>query len=400
VSDRIGVIGGGIVGLAVARELLRVRPGSHVTVLEKEVQVGQHQTGHNSGVVHAGLYYKPGSLKATLCRRGVGLLKDFCAHHRLPYDECGKLVVALNEDEAVRLRAIYERASANGVPGLRLVESAAIREIEPHAGGMLAIHSAHTAIVDFAAVARRIADEIRGQGATVRCGFEVNAIRQGSDVIVESPTERLHFDVLVICAGLQGDRLAKRAGHDDSLRIIPFRGEYYRLIPERTALVRGLIYPVPDPRLPFLGVHFTRRIGGAVDIGPNAVLALAREGYRRRDVNLHDLADIVGWPGFWRVAARYWRTALSEIAGSLSKGWFVSLASRYVPELTADDVVPAPAGVRAQAVDRAGNLVDDFALERRGSIVAVRNAPSPAATSSLAIAEYVCSVLFGPDVAR
>jgi L-2-hydroxyglutarate oxidase LhgO len=392
--DRTGIIGGGIVGLAVARQLLRDRPGSQITVLEKEADVARHQTGHNSGVAHAGLYYKPGSLKATLCRRGVGLLKDFCAHHRLPYEECGKLVVALNEEEAVRLRAIYERASTNGVPGLRLLERGALREIEPHAQGLLAIHSPHTAIVDFVAVARTMAREIQDQGGIVRCSFPVTSIHQGADVVVESGTDRMHFDRVVICAGLQSDRVARLAGHDDNPRVIPFRGEYYKLVPGRADLVRGLIYPVPDPRLPFLGVHFTRRVDGSVDVGPNAVLALAREGYRWRDVNAADVAEIVAWPGFWRVALRYWRTGISEIIGSVSKEAFVKLARAYVPEVTADDVVPAPAGVRAQAVDRRGNLVDDFALTRSGSIVAVRNAPSPAATSSLAIAEHICGELF------
>jgi L-2-hydroxyglutarate oxidase LhgO len=395
-SERVGIVGGGIVGLAVARRLLSVRPGSRVTVLEKDADVARHQTGRNSGVVHAGLYYTPGSLKATLCRRGGGLLKDFCAHHALPYEECGKLVVALDDEQAVRLRAIFARASANGVPGIRLLERSAIRDIEPHAEGLLAIHSPRTAIVDFAAVARAIASEIRAGGADVRCSFRVTAIHEGTDVVVASPADQLHFDRLVICAGLHGDRVARLAGHDDDPRVVPFRGEYYRLVPGRAGLVRGLIYPVPDPRLPFLGVHFTKRVGGAVDVGPNAVLALAREGYRWRDVSPRDVADMLRWPGFWRVARKYWSTAVSEVAGSLSKEWFVRQARAYVPELTARDVVPAPAGVRAQAVDRQGRLVDDFALTRRGSILAVRNAPSPAATSSLAIAEHICTELFGP----
>ena len=393
-NRRVGIIGGGILGLAVARQLLRTRPDDRVTVLEKESDVARHQTGRNSGVAHAGLYYKPGSLKATLCRRGVGLLKEFCAHHRLPYEECGKLVVALDDAEAERLRVIHERASANGVPGLRLLERGAIRDVEPHAEGCLAIHSPHTAIVDFGAVAQTISEEIRQQGADVRCGFQVTSIHQGADVVVRSLAESLSFDSVVICAGLQSDRVARLAGHAGDPRVIPFRGEYYRLVPERTHLVRGLIYPVPDPRLPFLGVHFTRRVGGAVDVGPNAVLALAREGYNRSDVNLRDLVEILGWPGFWRVAAKYWRVALSEMAGSISTAWFVSAARRYVPEVTVRDVVAAPAGVRAQAVDRRGHLVDDFSLTRNGAVVAVRNAPSPAATSSLAIAEHICGELF------
>ena len=397
-NDRVGIVGGGIIGLAVGRELLRLRPTWKITVLEKEAAVGQHQTGHNSGVVHAGLYYSPGSLNATLCRRGVGLLKDFCAQHDLAYQECGKLVVALNDDEAVRLRAIYERASSNQVPGLRLLTREAFREIEPYAEGCLALHSPTTAIVDFGAVARGLAREVAGAGGVVRCSFPVRSIREGTDVAVGSGGEQLHFDRVVICAGLQTDRVAKLVGDRDDPRIVPFRGEYYRVVPTRSDLVRGLIYPVPDPRLPFLGVHFTRRVDGSVDVGPNAVLALAREGYRRRDINLGDVADIVGWPGFWRAARRYWRSGLSEIIGSLSKEVFVRRARAYVPDVTARDVVPAPAGVRAQAVDRQGALVDDFALTRHGAIDAVRNAPSPAATSSLAIAEYICTQLLARPV--
>lgn len=388
---RVGVVGGGIVGLAVARQLLRLRPDFEVTVLEKESEVGQHQTGHNSGVVHAGLYYKPGSLKATLCRRGVGLLKTFCAEHGIPYNECGKLVVALDDEQAVRLRSLAERAKANAVPGLRLLEKEAIREIEPHAAGVLALHSPTTAIVDFTKVAQALSCDIQASGGTVRRSFAVTAIRQEKGVMVAAKDEQLHFDRLVICAGLHADHVARMAGDGDDPRIVPFRGEYYRLVPQRAEWVRGLIYPVPDPRLPFLGVHFTRRVSGVVDVGPNAVLALAREGYRRTDVKLADAAEILGWPGSWRVVRKYWRTGIHEVLGSLSKRIFMDRARAYVPEITADDVVPAPAGVRAQAVDRGGNLVDDFVVNRRGAIVAVRNAPSPAATSSLAIAEHICA---------
>lgn len=392
-NDRVGIVGGGIIGLAVARELLRVRPTWKVTVLEKEGAVGQHQTSHNSGVVHAGLYYPPESLKATLCRRGVGLLKDFCAQHELTYDECGKLVVALDDDEAIRLRAICDRASANQVPGLKLLEPEAIREIEPHADGRLAVHSPTTAIVDFGTVARAMLHEIIDAGASVHCGFSVRSIREATDVVVGFEDDELHFDRVVICAGLQTDRVAKLVGASSDPRIVPFRGEYYRLVDDRAHLVRGLIYPVPDPRLPFLGIHFTRRVDGAVDVGPNAVLALAREGYRRRDVSLGDIADLATWPGFWRAARRYWRAGLSEMIGSLSKQVFLRRARAYVPDLAARDVILAPAGVRAQAIDRQGALLDDFSVTRHGSIVAIRNAPSPAATSSLAIAEHICARL-------
>jgi L-2-hydroxyglutarate oxidase LhgO len=393
VSGRVGIVGGGIIGLAVARELLRVRPTWTVKVLEKEAALGQHQTGHNSGVVHAGLYYAPESLKATLCRRGVGLLKDFCAQHELTYDECGKLVVALDEDEAVRLRAICDRATANQVPGLRLLEPEAMAEIEPHINGRLAVHSPTTAIVDFGAVARAMTDEITDAGATVHCGFLVRSIREATDVVVRSAEDDLHFDHVVLCAGLQSDRVAKLVGAGGDPQIVPFRGEFYRLLDDRSHLVRGLVYPVPDPRLPFLGIHFTRRVNGAVDVGPNAVLALAREGYRRRDVSLEDIANMVRWPGFWRAAHKYWRTGVSEMIGSLSKQVFVRRARAYLPELAMRDVIPAPAGVRAQAIDRQGALLDDFSVTRHGSVIAVRNAPSPAATSSLAIAEHICARL-------
>jgi (S)-2-hydroxyglutarate dehydrogenase len=390
-NAHIGVVGAGIVGVAVARHLLLTRPGCQVTVLEKENDVACHQTGHNSGVVHAGLYYQPGSLKSILCRRGGALLKEFCLTEGVPYEECGKLVVALNDDETVRLRAIHERAIANGVPGVRLLQRPEMREIEPHVEGVLALHSPHTAIVDYGAVARALAAQIRAHGGQILFGFEAKAIRQTDEVIVESRNGAEHrFSRLVICAGLQSDRVADMAGDGRNPSIIPFRGEYLRLKPERSHLVRGMIYPVPDPRFPFLGVHFTRNVSGAVDVGPNAVLALAREGYTWGDISVRDIMDIVSWPGFWTVMRKYWKTAASEVAGSLVTQRFLNLARAYVPEVTNDDVVPGGAGVRAQAVDRQGNLVDDFVVNRRGMILAVRNAPSPAATASMAIAEHIC----------
>jgi L-2-hydroxyglutarate oxidase LhgO len=381
-------VGAGILGLAVARRLTQL--GAQVTVLDKEDRVAAHQTGHNSGVAHAGLYYQPGSLKARLCRRGIGLLEKFCAEHELPYDECGKLVVARTEAELRPLREIQRRATENGVPDLRWLSAAELREIEPHATGVSALHSPRTAIVDFPAVTQALAAEVVAAGGSVRLGFEVvRIVRAGSEVVVASSQEALTFDLLVVCAGLQSDRVARLAGDTDGPAIVPFRGEYYRLVPSRTSLVRGLIYPVPDPRYPFLGVHFTRRVDGGVDIGPNAVLALAREGYRRRDLHPRDLWETLSWPGFRPLARQHWRTGLKEMYGSVSKHAFVAAARSFVPELTVADVVPAPAGVRAQAVDRDGSLVDDFRIGRVGPIVTVRNAPSPAATSSLAIAEYV-----------
>jgi L-2-hydroxyglutarate oxidase LhgO len=392
--SRVGVVGAGILGLAVARRLSELLPDATVTVLDKENHIAAHQTGHNSGVAHAGLYYVPGSLKARLCRRGIGLLKDYCADRQLPYDECGKLVIARTAEELPRLHAIQERAMANGVPGLSWVGADAIKEIEPYAVGVAALHSPTTAIVDFAAVARALAEDVRAAGGTILLGHEVIGIRRRDDTVqvaahTSDGTRVLSFERLVVCAGLQSDRVARLAGDTPQPAIVPFRGEYYRLIPQREQLVRALIYPVPDPRYPFLGVHFTRRISGGVDVGPNAVLALAREGYRRRDVRLADLQELVRWPGTLPMARTHWRTGLKELYGSLSRRAFVAEAATFVPDLDISDVIPAPAGVRAQAVDADGKLVDDFRIGMLGPIVTLRNAPSPGATSSLAIAEHV-----------
>ena len=394
VDTRIGVVGGGIVGLAVARRLLEQLPGSTVTVLEKEAVVGSHQTGHNSGVVHAGLYYPPGSLKARLCTAGRAQMQAYCRDRGLPHDECGKLVVALMDSERDRLAEIFRRAVANGVPSVRMVDGAEISELEPHAVGVAALYSPHTAIVDFSAVARSYAADVVAAGGEVRTGVEVvGAAERPDGVTVATTAGEVAVDQLVVCAGLYADRVAELFGDDPNPRIVPFRGEYHRLRPEARHLVRGLIYPVPDPRYPFLGIHLTRRYDGEVLVGPNAVLALAREGYRRRDVRLRDVRDAVAWPGFRRMARQHWRTGLVEYGHSLSKRAFVRQAQRYVPALRPADVVPAAAGVRAQAVSRAGELADDFVLNHRGRVLHVRNAPSPAATSSLAIAEYVVSAL-------
>jgi L-2-hydroxyglutarate oxidase LhgO len=388
---KIGVVGAGILGLAIARRLLDVVPEATVTVLEKEAVVGAHQTSHNSGVVHAGLYYAPGSLKATLCRRGMALLRDYCAERGLPYEECGKLVVARDAAEVARLDGIEARATANGVPGLRRLSGGELREIEPHVAGVAALHSPRTAIADFAAVARAFAADVEAERGRVLLGQEVTAILPAGPAVRVRGSGGLEevFDRLVICAGLQSDRVARLAGDDDGPAIVPFRGEYLRLKPARTDLVRGLIYPVPDPALPFLGVHFTRRVDGTVDIGPNAVLALSREGYRRASVVPRDVADTLRWTGFRRLARRHWRTGVRELHGSLSRSAFLHEARAFVPELRDDDVEEGSAGVRAQAVDRNGTLVDDFRISRLGRVVAVRNAPSPAATSCLAIAEHV-----------
>lgn len=389
------VVGGGILGVATARRILQLQPGAEVTVLEKEKVLAGHQTGHNSGVVHAGLYYEPGSLKARLCRRGVHLLQEFCAEHDLAYDECGKVLVALDDIEESRLAAIREKATANGVPDVREITAGELREIEPHVTGVAGLHSPHTAIVDYAAVTRAMAQDITAAGGSVRMSFEVTGIRPdgAQTVITGADGQEVRADHVVLCAGLQADRVAALAGDDEDPRIVPFRGEYYLLRPERRDLVRGLVYPVPDPRYPFLGVHLTPRVDGEVMVGPNAVLALAREGYGWSTLSATDLKDAVAWPGFRRFATQHWRTGVMEMLGSASKRRFVGAARRYVPELTVDDVVPGPRGVRAQALGVDGALVDDFRITRRGPVLALRNAPSPAATSSLAIAEHVVDIL-------
>ncbi|MER5645930.1 L-2-hydroxyglutarate oxidase [Streptosporangium sp. NPDC002524] len=386
---KVGIVGAGIVGLAVARETALTH-GATVTVLDKEDRVGAHQTGHNSGVVHAGIYYRPGSLKATLCREGVAMLRQYCAEHRIPYDEVGKLVVASTGPERPELRRIAERARANGVPGIAELDALALREIEPHAVGVGAVHSPHTAIADFPAVARRLALDVEERGGSVLLSHPVRAVRETAGGVSVLAGERtLEFDRVIVCAGLGTDTVARLAGIPGDVRIVPFRGEYYALAGKAKDLVRGLIYPVPDPRYPFLGVHLTRRIDGEVLVGPNAVMALVLEGYSWRDVDLADLGRILAWRGTRRLAARHWRTGIREVAGSVGKGSFLRAARRYVPALTGADLVRTAGGVRAQAVDGRGGMLDDFAIDVHGRVALVRNAPSPAATSSLAIARHI-----------
>jgi L-2-hydroxyglutarate oxidase LhgO len=393
-EQRIGIVGGGIIGLALARHLALSPARPSVTVIEKELTVAAHQTGHNSGVVHAGVYYVPGSLKARLCRRGVGLLRRYCAERSLPYEQCGKLIVARTEEEVGRLGEIGRRAEANGVPDLRWLSAAELRDIEPNVVGAAALHSPSTAITDFRAVAASFARDVTEAGGTIRLGTEVVGLSPvGREAQVRTGAESLSFDHVVVCAGLQADRLARMAGDTRAPMIIPFRGEYLRLRPERESLIRALVYPVPDPRYPFLGVHFTRRVGGGVDIGPNAVLALAREGYRWRDVSRRDLVETLRFRGFPSMARKHWRTGVRETAGSLSRRIYLAQARSFLPALQATDLLAAPAGVRAQAVDSDGSLVDDFRISRLGPITAIRNAPSPGATSSLAIAEYIADQL-------
>lgn len=384
-----GVVGAGIVGLAVARAL--AQRGDGVVVFDKEDRVAAHQTGHNSGVVHAGIYYAPGSLKARLCARGRIAIREFCLEHGLPYRELGKLVVAVEESERPALAALEERATANGVPGLTRIDAGRIREIEPAATGVGALHSPHTAVVDYIAIAEAMADDIRDAGGDVLLNAEVTGIRrEPGGVIVETAAGERRVDRLVVCAGLQSDVVAAMIGADASPRILPFRGEYWELDPARADLVRGMIYPVPDPRFPFLGVHFTRGFDDHVHVGPNAVPALAREGYRWRDVSVRDTWGSLTWPGAWPLARKHWRMGVSETWGSLSKSAYYRRARRFVPELELRDLTrKTAAGVRAQAWGRDGSLLDDFAVDTVDSVTVLRNAPSPAATSSIAIAEHL-----------
>jgi L-2-hydroxyglutarate oxidase LhgO len=389
----VGIIGAGIVGLAVARQLAQA--GVTVTVFEKENAVGQHQTGHNSGVVHAGIYYAPGSAKATMTRRGVALLKEYCQDRHLPYDERGKLVVARNDTEVVKLRELERRAAANQVPGLRWLDAGQLHELEPDIAGEAALLSPSTAIVDYPAITRSYGEDVTKNGGEILLSAPVEQIHRvaGGGVSAVVRDTAYHVDHLVICAGLQADLLAARIGDSRAPEIIPFRGEYLRLRPHARDRVRRLIYPVPDPKYPFLGVHLTPRVNGESDLGPNAVLALAREGYRRRDITAAELIRLSRSGTFWKMAARNWQAGVREMRGSFFRGAFLAEARTYLPWLTSADVLPAPAGVRAQAVDPDGSLVDDFRITRAGDVTTVRNAPSPAATASLAIAEHIVARL-------
>ena len=382
------VVGGGLVGLATAFRMLEERPGLRLTVLEQESELAVHQSGHNSGVIHAGLYYPPGSLKAALCREGKAALESFCEQHDIPFQRVGKLVMAVTDEELPRLEELHQRAAANEVPGLEVVGPERIREIEPHVVGIRALWSPSTGIVDFRRVALALADEVRARGGEILTGRRVTAIerRRGALILATRAGEVVAGSVIA-CAGLWADRVAALTGDAgrEAPRIVPFRGDYYTLSPEARHLVRGLIYPVPDPHFPFLGVHFTRRIDGEVWAGPNAVLAFARRGYRRRDVSIPDLAGTLLFPGFLRLAGRYMRTGLAEMWRDVSKRAFVRELHRYIPELRSEQLRFGPSGVRAQALRRDGSLVEDFDLAGSGRVLHVRNAPSPAATASLAI---------------
>lgn len=393
---RTAVVGGGLIGLAVARELLASIPGAQVSVFEKEPSVARHQSGHNSGVVHAGLYYEPGSLKARLCRRGVHLLREYASERNVAYQECGKIVVAHTERDVPRLTAILDRAVANGVPGVRLLEAAEIAEIEPHARGVKALHSPETAIIDYPGIAEALAADIVASGGRVLLNQSVDGIRpRGSEVVVSTPTITASFDMVVTCAGLQSDRVARLSGSAASPQIVPFFGDYFLLNDAKSHLVNGLIYPVPDPRYPFLGVHLTKRVDGRVILGPNAFLSFGREAYTRKGWSASDVAQAVTFPGFWRFGAQNATAAVRELRTVLSSAAFIREAQKYVPVVDRKDVQRASRGIRAQAMNADGSLVDDFVIAGTDRIVHIRNAPSPGATSSLAIAEHIVKNIVG-----
>lgn len=388
----VAVIGGGLLGLATARSLLDRQPTLRVAVLEQESEIALHQSGRNSGVIHQGIYYAPGSLKARLCTVGARRLAAYCDEKGIPWQRVGKVIVALDEREIPRLMELYRRGTENGVPGLELIGPERLRELEPSAAGMRAIYSPETSIVDYRRIAQAYADDVRQLGGEIRLRARVRSIQERTDLAhVETDGGEIATRHVIACAGLQSDRVAAMTDPSarKTMRIIPFRGDYYLLRPERSFLCRSLIYPVPDSRFPFLGVHFTRRIDGSVSAGPNAVLALARERYGRADVRGADVIDMLGFPGFWRLAMTHWRMGAGEVWRDIARPAFANALRRYVPELRDDDLLAGPAGNRAQAVDVDGSLVDDFRISASGRCIHVRNAPSPGATSSLAIGEMI-----------
>lgn len=394
---RCAVVGGGIIGAAVARELSH-RLGVQVTIFEKESRLGAHQTGHNSGVAHAGLYYEPGSTKATLCRRGVGLLREFCEQKALPYLEVGKLLVAQDERDAERLAGVLQRAKANGVPGLRMLDAGGIREVEPHAVGHAALHSPSTAIVDYVSITQALAEDVASAGGLLSLNSEVTRVSEVRDgAIVHTRSGEDRYDLVVACAGLQSDRLARASGGNRGPRIVGFFGEYFQLQADRRALINGLIYPVPNPAYPFLGVHLTKRFDGEVLVGPNAFVSFAREAYSGNRIDVRDTFALAGFPGFWRFAAANLPQAAGQLRTIMSKRSFAREAAQFVPELAGSRLLKGSRGVRAQAMTSAGRLVDDFVIGAGKRVVHVRNAPSPGATSSLAIAEYVVDQVLEAD---
>jgi L-2-hydroxyglutarate oxidase LhgO len=384
------IIGGGVVGLGVAMEITRRFPRVRLLLIEKEDRVARHQSGHNSGVIHSGVYYKPGSLKARLCVTGAAAMIEFCREQGIAHEVCGKVIVATQTDELPRLEELRRRGEANSLVGLRMIGPEELREIEPHARGISALVVPSTGITNYAVVCEKYAEIISTRGGKVLTSAAARAIRRlATEIVVETRKGAFSTNSVINCAGLFSDRISRMAGDNPGVMIVPFRGEYYDLVPERATLVRSLIYPVPDPRFPFLGVHFTRRITGKVDAGPNAVLALAREGYRHSDISPRDLASTFAFPGFWRMARQHWRNGLDEWHRSLSKAAFVQALQRLVPEVGANDLVPGGSGVRAQALKPDGALVDDFQFVPSGKILHVLNVPSPAATASLSIGKSI-----------
>ena len=388
-SASVVVIGGGIVGLATAYRLTEMHPDKTVVVLEKDPSLARHQTGHNSGVLHSGIYYKPGSLKATNCREGKLAMQAFCEAEDIPFEICGKVIVAVDESEIPAMERIFERGQQNGVLCER-IDKARLDEIEPHTNGIAAIHVPEAGIVDYVKVCERLAERVRERGGEVRIGARVTGVRRtGSSNVVLTAAGDVEAGLVVNCAGLHCDRVMRQFGMTPEAKIVPFRGEYFELEPEAEHLCRHLIYPVPDPNFPFLGVHFTRMIGGGVECGPNAVLAFAREGYRKRDINPRDLFESLTYAGFLRMASKHWKTGMGEMWRSFSKRAFVKALQRLVPSIREEHLVRAPAGVRAQAVTRDGKPVDDFLIQENEGVVHVGNAPSPAATSSLNIGKLI-----------
>ena len=384
------VVGGGIIGLSSAAALLKRRPGLRALLLEKESRLAVHQTGRNSGVIHSGIYYRPGSLKAKLCVEGARRMIEYCRANGIAHRRCGKVIVATESEELPRLAVLEERGQANGVPGLRWIGPEELRELEPHVRGTAALHLPEVAIVDYRAVAERLAEEIRQAGGVIATSARVVSMTDERGVWrLETTRGRVRARLLVNCGGLHADRLARLARDRASVRLVPFRGEYYELPRPRAALVNGLVYPVPDPALPFLGIHLTKTLDGGVHVGPSAVLALAREGYRRRDVSWRDCAELLSQPAFWRMARRHWRAGLTEMARSWDRRRFLHAAQRLVPALQLEDLQPSPSGVRAQAITTDGTLLDDFELRETATAVHVYNAPSPAATASLSIGDYL-----------
>ncbi len=386
----VAIIGGGILGLSTAMQLAQRNPSGRVAVVEKETGLATHQTGHNSGVIHSGIYYRPGSWKSRFCVAGVQKLVQFCDENEIEYERCGKAIVATEESELGRLQDLYERGVANGVEGLEIVGPERLQEIEPHTHGVKALWAPRTGVVDYVKVATAYANRFQEAGGDIFTGAPVRGIRKSSDAItIETPGGALRARHVINCAGLQADLVAEMAGEETGVRILPFRGEYYTLRPESRHLVKGLIYPVPDPRFPFLGVHYTRNIHGQVEAGPNAVLAWAREGYTKGNVKVSEALGTIAYPGFWKMSAKHWKTGMSEMRRSYSKNIFVRDLQRLIPEIRSEDLVPGGSGVRAQAVARNGALLDDFSILAGRDAIHVLNAPSPGATSSLAIGEHI-----------